>query len=157
MWQSRQNMLGEIVEKYFKTRKHDAISCCKMFFKHFDPPVTCGWYLKSRKVIPTKSLNPKQILMHMTLPHQHIARSRSKLKKGGTFPGFFRNLFSSFIFANMISCCMPLSVVEEDMSWVSKVSNFLFIRVKSCYTVLKLGWILPQDKWRCEEKKCDIC
>ena len=81
---------GKSISKHKNMLPYHVAKC---FSKHFDPPVTCGWYLKSRKVIPTKSLNPKQILMHLTLPHQHIARSRSRIRKGGTFPDFLETYF----------------------------------------------------------------
>ena len=149
--------LERLRKKYFKTQKHVAISCCKMFFQTFRSH--CHMWL----IFEIPQSHPYQVSKSQTNPYAPDAASSTycslkvKDQKRGDIPRFFGNLFSSLIFANMISCCMPLSVAEKDMSWVSKVSNFLFIRVKLCYTVLKLGWILPQDKWRCEEKKCDIC
>ena len=151
-------MLGEIAEKVFQNKK----TCCYIMlqnvFQTFRSP--CHMWL----IFEIPQSHPYQVSKSQTNPYAHDAASSTYCslkvkdqKRGKLSQDFFRNLFSSFIFANMISCCMPLSVVEEDMSWVSKVSNFLFKRVKLCYTVLKLGWILPQDKWRCEEKKCDIC
>ena len=153
-------MLGEIAEKVFQNTK----TCCYIMlqnvFQTFRSP--CHMWL----IFEIPQSHPYQVSKSQTNPYAHDAASSTycslkvKAQKRGNIPRIFsKPIFKYCQYDNLslISCCTPFSVVEEDMSWVSKVSNFLFKRVKLCYAVLKLGWILPQDKWRCEEKKCDIC